>query len=156
MHSENTVLIQAPLDKVFSTAATLSDWPMMLPHYRWITFLQRSPERSVVSMKAWRSIAFSDHFGIPVRWTSSFEVDPVKYESHFQHLTAFTKGMRVVWTFTPTKDGVIVRIQHDLNSPIPVLGKLLVEPIVGRFFIQYIANQTLAHMKRFVERNYGS
>ncbi len=156
MHSENSILMNVVPQRIFDVAADLSQWPAMLPHYRWITYLNRSPNRNIVIMAAWRDLPMVTGAKIPIHWTSEQEIDREKMEIRFHHLKAFTKGMLVVWTFTPTKDGTEVRIVHDLHSGLPILGKLLVEPIVGQFFIHFIANQTLKHMKTFVERTNGA
>ena len=129
--------------------ADLSLWPEMLPHYRSIIYYEKSEKRNVVRMSAWRG-------WIPISWTSVQEVDPGRHEIRFLHLKAFTKGMVVVWTFTKTDEGVVVRIRHDLNPSIPLIGGLIADHIVGRFFIGYIAPRTLAHMKRYVESNNGA
>ncbi len=149
MHTENSIVMSAPLKKIFETAADLSIWPKILPHYRWIRYIEKSPTRNLVKMAARRK-------SIPVQWTSEQEIDHEKMEVRFHHLKAFTKGMRVIWTFTPTDDGIQVRIRHDLQPNIPLIGKFLAEQIVGKFFISYIANQTLTHMKRYVEKAYGA
>ena len=148
MHTENTILIRAPLEQVFGTAADLPKWPEILPHYRSVVYLQRSPERTVIRMAARRG-------WIPIRWTSELEVDRSKHEIRFRHLKAFTRGMVVVWTFKQTGDQIRVTIRHDLNSLIPIVGGIL-EAIIGRFFITHVAGQTLTHMKRFLEGSAGT
>lgn len=107
-------------------------------------------------MAAKRAMPALFGIAIPVRWTSEQEIDRGNMEIRFHHLTAFTKGMRVVWTFTPTPNGVEVRIRHDLKPAIPIIGTFIAETIIGRFFVGYIANQTLYHMKQYVEKNYGT
>ena len=107
-------------------------------------------------MAAWRNLPILPGAKIPIHWTSEQEIDREKMEIRFHHLKAFTKGMRVIWTFTPMQEGTEVRIVHDLHSNVPVLGKLIVEPIVGQFFIHFIANETLKQMKAFVEKTSGS
>lgn len=156
MHTENSIIMNAPLEKIFETAADLSLWPNILPHYRWIQFLEKSPTKNVVKMAARRRVPAFGRAGIPVQWTSEQEIDREKMEVRFHHLRAFTKGMRVVWTFTPTDGGVEVRIRHHLNPNIPLIGKFIADRIIGKFFIHYIANQTLMHMRRYVEATYGA
>lgn len=156
MHTENSIIVSAPLERIFETAADLSLWPVILPHYRWIRFIERSPYRNVVRMAARRKCPPFRRAGIPVQWTSEQEIDREKMEIRFHHLKAFTKGMRVAWTFTQIDDGVEVRIKHDLKPTIPIIGKFVTEKIIGEFFIGYIANQTLTHMKKYVEERYGS
>jgi ribosome-associated toxin RatA of RatAB toxin-antitoxin module len=143
MHKTNSILIHAPKMAIFETAADLELWPKILPHYRYIRFLERSPDRNVVVMAAQRS-------GIPISWTSEQIIDRERFEIHFVHLKAWTKGMRVVWTFSDTRDGVLVTISHDLRFRIPVLAPF-VDPIIGDFFIHNVANKTLRCMKAYVE-----
>ncbi|HCP92196.1 MAG TPA: hypothetical protein DIT76_09170, partial [Spartobacteria bacterium] len=59
----NSIIMHAPKMSIFETAANLELWPKILPHYRYIRYLERSPNRNVVVMAATRS-------GIPISWTS--------------------------------------------------------------------------------------
>ena len=143
MHRVNSIVMQAPKTAVFETAANLELWPKILPHYRYIRFLERGPDRNIVVMAATRS-------GIPISWTSEQMIDRSSLEIHFHHLKAWTKGMRVVWTFSDTPDGVLVAISHDLRFRIRVLAPI-VDLVIGNFFIHNIANKTLRCMKAYVE-----
>jgi ribosome-associated toxin RatA of RatAB toxin-antitoxin module len=130
--------------EIFETAANLELWPKILPHYRYITYLERSPTRNLVIMAATRS-------GIPIKWTSEEIIDREKMEVRFHHLKAFTKGMRVVWTFQETPAGVLVEIAHDLNFRIPALAPIA-NAVIGNFFIHHVANKTLRCMKEYLEK----
>jgi ribosome-associated toxin RatA of RatAB toxin-antitoxin module len=135
--------MQAPRMSIFETAANLELWPKILPHYRYIRYLERSPNRNVVVMSAVRS-------GIPITWTSEQIIDHERIEVRFNHLKAWTKGMHVVWTFQETPAGVRVEIAHDMRFRIPPLAPI-VNPIIGDFFIRNVANKTLHCMKQYVE-----
>ena len=148
MNTENSIVMKAPLDLVFETAANLSLWPGILPHYRSITYLEKSPSRNVVRMAAKRG-------WIPVSWTSEQVIDRDRREVRFHHLKAFTRGMRVVWTFQPQGDSVLVRIRHDMKPNIPLVGGFVADKIVGSFFVHHIASRTLHHMKLYVESRHG-
>jgi ribosome-associated toxin RatA of RatAB toxin-antitoxin module len=143
MHKTNSIIMRAPRAEVFETAANLELWPKILPHYRYIRYLDRSPHRNVVVMAARRS-------GIPISWTSEQVIDPERVEIRFHHLKALTKGMRVVWTFQEGPDGVRVEIRHDLRFRIKFLATIA-DIIIGDFFIHNIANKTLHCMKAYVE-----
>lgn len=143
MHTGNSIIMRAPRELIFETAANLELWPQILPHYRYIHYLERGSDRNVVVMAAKRS-------GIPIKWTSEQIIDRDNFEVRFHHLKAFTKGMRVVWTFEETPAGVLVEIVHDLRFRVPWLA-WLAEPIIGDFFIGHIAGQTLQHMKTHLE-----
>ena len=145
MQTGNSIIIQAPRAAIFETAADLKQWPHILPHYRYIRFLSRRPERSIVEMAALRS-------GIPISWTSEFVVDRERLELRFLHLKAFTRGMKVVWTFKETPAGVLVEIMHVLRFRIAALAPIA-EPIIGGFFIHHVANETLRAMKAHLERD---
>src|SRR5437773_2040125 len=143
MHRTNSILMRAPKMIIFDTAANLELWPKILPHYRYIRFLERGPDRNIVVMAARRS-------GIPISWTSEQIIDRSRLEIHFHHLKAWTKGMHVVWTFDERANGVLVTIAHDLNFRVKILAPIA-EKIIGDFFIGNVANKTLRCMKQYVE-----
>ena len=141
--------MRAPRERIFKTTANLENWPRILPHYRYIRYLERgtpgdAAERNVVVMAASRD-------GIPISWTSEQIIDRARQEVRFTHLKAFTKGMRVVWTYTDTEEGdVRVEILHDLRFRFPLLAPLA-DKIIGGFFIDNIANKTLRRFKEHLE-----
>jgi aromatase len=143
MHKTNSIIMQAPRAEIFETAANLENWPNILPHYRYIKYLERERDRNLVIMAATRS-------GIPISWTSEQIIDREKIEVRFHHLKAFTKGMSVVWTFKETPAGVLVEIAHQLNFRVRALAPLM-ELIIGDFFIRHVANRTLRSMKAYLE-----
>jgi ribosome-associated toxin RatA of RatAB toxin-antitoxin module len=145
MHKTNSIIMCVPKMTVFEAAANLELWPRILPHYRYIRYLERSPNRNVVVMAATRS-------GIPVSWTSEQIIDRQRIEVRFRHLKAFTKGMRVVWTFQEVPTGVLVEIEHDLAFRVKILAPIA-DKIIGDFFIHHVANKTLRYMKSYVETN---
>ena len=143
MNAESRILIRAPRQRIFDVTSDLSRWPELLPHYRYITYLERGDDRHIVKMACHRD-------GIPISWVSEQVIDRGRMEVHFHHLRAFTKGMAVVWTYDKSPDGTLVRIIHDLNFRIPALA-WLAEPIIGGFFIENIANKTLRTFKTHLE-----
>jgi ribosome-associated toxin RatA of RatAB toxin-antitoxin module len=143
MHKTNSIIMCAPRMTIFETAANLELWPRILPHYRYIRYLEQSPTRNVVVMAAVRS-------GIPISWTSEQIIDRDRVEVRFHHLKAFTKGMRVVWTFQEVSAGVLVEIKHNLAFRIKILAPIA-DKIIGDFFIHDVANKTLRCMKSYVE-----
>jgi ribosome-associated toxin RatA of RatAB toxin-antitoxin module len=145
MHKANSIIISAPRMTVFETASNLELWPQILPHYRYIRYIEHSPSRNIVVMAATRS-------GIPISWTSEQIIDRDRVEVRFRHLKAFTKGMRVVWTFQEVPAGVLVEIKHDLAFRVRILAPIA-DKLIGDFFIHHVANKTLRCMKSYVEAN---
>ena len=147
MHTGNSIIIQAPKTAIFETAANLELWPKILPHYRYIHYLERGNDRNLVIMAAVRS-------GIPISWTSEQIIDRERCEVRFHHLKAFTRGMHVVWSFKETPAGVIVEIVHDLRFRVPFLAPIA-EPIIGNGFVHPVATRTLRCMKAYLEKNHA-
>lgn len=143
MHTGNSIIMHAPKNTIFETAANLELWPKILPHYRYIRYLERGAGRNLVVMAAVR-------LGIPISWTSEQIIDRERCEVRFHHLKAFTKGMNVVWSFKETAAGVVVEIVHDLHFRIRLLAPI-VEPIISKGFIHPVASKTLRWMKTYVE-----
>jgi ribosome-associated toxin RatA of RatAB toxin-antitoxin module len=145
MHTGNSIIIHAPRERIFEAAANLELWPRILPHYRYIRYLERSETRNVVIMAARRGF-------LPIAWTSEQIIDREKMEVRFRHLRAWTKGMVVIWTFTETAAGVLVEIVHDLRFRIRWLAPLA-EKIIGGWFIHPVASRTLRCMKAYAEQS---
>jgi len=143
MHKSNSIIMKAPRMTIFETAANLGLWPRILPHYRYIHYLERGPERNLVIMAARRG-------PFPISWTSEYWSDGQLLELHFEHLHHWTKGMKVVWTLTPTRDGTRVEIVHDLKFRVPTLA-WLAEPIISGLFIERVAGRTLTSFKSHFE-----
>lgn len=136
--------MSAAEETIFEAAANLEHWPTFLPHYRYIHYYEKGPVRNLVKMAARRG-------AIPIVWVSEQVIDRKNREIRFKHLKAWTKGMKVVWKFRRLAMGVEVQIVHDLSFRWPLLAPLA-EPIIGGFFINHVATQTLQHMKAHVEK----
>lgn len=145
MHTSSSVQIHAPREKIFEVTSNLENWTPMLPHYRYINFLERDGDEATVVMACYRG-------SIPLSWTSRHEIDREKMEMTFTHLKKFTKGMVVVWTYEETaNDGVKVSIIHDLKFRVRFLAPLA-EYIIGTHFIDPVARKTLATFKELLEK----
>jgi ribosome-associated toxin RatA of RatAB toxin-antitoxin module len=143
MHTENSIMMKASRARIFEVAADLSAWPKILPHYRWVRYLNQSDHNSLVVMAAKRG-------WIPIKWTSIQEIDRERGEIRFHHVKAFTRGMDVVWTFEERDGGVNVRITHDM-PPRNNGESFFKRAVIGKYFISHVADLTLHHMKAYVE-----
>jgi ribosome-associated toxin RatA of RatAB toxin-antitoxin module len=145
VRTENSILIKAPLNKIFEATSNLLLWPKVLPHYRWIRILRAGDDGLIVKMAARRG-------WLPIQWTSRFQVDPNTPELRFVHLRAFTRGMEVHWTYTPTTEGVLVKISHELERA-SAFGRWFAHRVLGEMFILPVATRTLFHFKQYLEQN---
>lgn len=159
MHTENTVFIRGPQRRIFELAAATENWPTLLPHYRGVRVLDRTPDgrRRVVEMTAVRDDFPVPGIPFPVRWRSVQVTEPEHGKIFFKHLAGVAIGMWVVWTLEPDRwgRGVRVSIRHDLSYPFDVLNGWFAHDLVGRQFVQAIAGRTLATIKHKVESEQG-
>lgn len=138
--------MRGSLDHIVALAADTERWPVILPHYRWVTLLDGGGDHKTVEMAARRG-------RIPVKWRAVQDVErdgptPV---IRFRHIGGVTKGMDVAWTFN-VKDGAVdVTIDHDFEPPWPLVGDVIANHIIGPHFVEAIAGKTLATIKGIVE-----
>lgn len=145
MKTANTVEMAADLDRIVNLAGDVERWPVILPHYRWVTLLDGGA-RKTVEMAARRG-------RLPVKWRAIQEIDRSGASPiiRYRHIGGVTKGMVVAWTFAPVPNGQRVRIDHDFEPPWPLVGGLIADGVIGPHFVSAIAGQTLATIKAIVE-----
>jgi ribosome-associated toxin RatA of RatAB toxin-antitoxin module len=151
-------LVRAPLPRIFALAADVERWPALLPHYRYVRYVERRADGGgIVDMSAYRP------FGIvqwPTWWRSSMRVDPPGGLSapavRYTHIGGVTRGMEVEWTFHVAAGGTHVRIVHVWDGPaIPLVGAAVASLLIGPVFVHGIAGRTLAGLAAAAERGGG-
>jgi len=145
MHTRHEALVFASADTVFALAADVEQWPSLHRAYRWCRVLARTPDGLVFEMAGRIR-------GWPARWTAVQERQPAARRLIFRHIKGVTTGMWVAWSLHPQREGTSVIIEHDLVIPWPLVGRPVSNLIVGPFFIDWIARQTLAAIKQAAER----
>jgi ribosome-associated toxin RatA of RatAB toxin-antitoxin module len=149
-------VVRAPLSRIFALAADVEGWPALLPHYRYVRFVERrSDGGGLVDMSASRP------FGVlnwPTWWRSRMRVHPpgglVSPAIRFTHTRGITRGMEVEWTFHAVAAGTAVRIEHLWDGPAwPALGSQAATLVIGPVFVHGIASRTLAGLAAHAERD---
>jgi len=147
--------MRAPLARVFALSAEVERWPALLPHYRYVRFVQRGTDGGgLVDMSANRP------FGLlqwPTWWRSRMRVrapgEPGGPSVRYTHVAGVTTGMDVEWTFDVAAGGTHVRIVHVWDGPpLPVAGPLAATTVIGPVFVHGIASRTLAGLALAAER----
>jgi coenzyme Q-binding protein COQ10 len=143
--------IAAPFERVFAAASTVTRWPDILPHYRWVRML----DEGLVEMAAWRPFGLVKY---PTWWVSEMTIDRPAGEIRYRHVRGITRGMQVVWRLVEVGGGgggkstVDVEIVHDWSGPMwPLIGRLAANLVIGPIFIHGIASRTLAGIKHAAE-----
>ena len=146
MYSENSLIVQAPISRIYELALAIENWPTILPHYRWVTILRDDGNNTrLAEMAATRD-------GIPVKWVSIQQHDPARHVIYYRHVRGVTRGMEVDWTFEPHIAGALVRIRHWFNPPWPrIVGPWAARYIVCDQFVHNIAGKTLHRVKELAE-----
>lgn len=149
MRTVDRLRIHAPFARVFAAASSVTRWPAILPHYRWVRIL----DDGLVEMAAWRPFA-RGLLKYPTWWVSEMTVDRPAGEIRYRHVRGITRGMDVVWRLTDGDDGgVDAEVVHTWDGPRwPVVGRLVANLVIGPVFIHGIALRTLAGIKRAAEK----
>ena len=150
MRTVDRATARATLERVFAAAADVERWPTFLPHYRWVTALERRPSGMLVEMAARRPFG---PLAWPTWWVSQMESDPVRRRIRYRHVRGITTGMEVEWRVDGRDGEVNVEIVHDWHGPPwPWIGPLVAGWVIGPVFIRGIASRTLAGVCRQAER----
>jgi ribosome-associated toxin RatA of RatAB toxin-antitoxin module len=148
-------LVRAPLERIFTLAADVERWPALLPHYRYVRFLERrSDGGGMVEMSASRP------FG-PMRWPTWWKsrmrvhppAGPVPPSIRFTHVGGVTTGMEVEWSFQDASGGTLVRIVHVWDGPAWRAARVpAATMVIGPVFVHGIASRTLEGLATHAER----
>ena len=147
-------LVRAPVTRIFTVAKHVEEWPAHLPHYRYVRFLEKTPDGGgVVEMSANRPFGI---VGWPTWWVSEMQVILDRPAIRFRHIRGITTGMDVEWSFEPVQGGTHVRITHVWDGPRwPLIGILAATAVIGPVFVHGIASRTLAGLAAVAERASG-
>ena len=69
----------------------------------------------------------------------------------FRHVRGITRGMEVLWSFAPERNGTLARVDHELDFRVPLLGGWLGRRIIAREFIEPIVKKTLTCVRELAE-----
>jgi ribosome-associated toxin RatA of RatAB toxin-antitoxin module len=148
LYSASSIQIRAQRESIFNLVQDISRWPEMLPHYRKVIDAgSDAVGRPMFRMAVRRA-------GLPFSWKSVCDIDETALELRFEHLTGWTKGMKEVWTFTPTRDGTRAEIVQEFAFRVPPVS-LLVEPVLGAVLVRSLARNSLSVLKQIAEKPAG-
>src|SRR5256885_17017304 len=102
MRTVDQTTIRAPVERAFEAASQVERWPEILPHYRWVRFLERREGGGVVEMAAWRPFGPPRH---PPWWGSEMTADLRGRGIRYPPVRGITRGRNVVWRFGPGDPG---------------------------------------------------
>ncbi len=156
MFTSNTVEIRGRADRIlpriYQLAADIQDWPAILPHYRYMRVIESSETYKIADFGATRMFRLGAlKASFPCRWRARQELFSADKRITYKHIQGITRGMWVEWRLEDMGDHVRVTIDHELNYPVPVVGPLFAQHIVGNLFVHAVAGTTLQCIKSKVE-----
>ena len=155
METVDHLVVRAPLERIFETAADVEAWPRHLNHYRYVRFESRDGAGGgIVAMSANRPFG---PLNWPTWWVSDMELrrpgSALPPVIRFRHVRGITAGMDVEWRFEAAGAGTGVTILHVWNGPRwPLIGSIAAKVVIGPIFVHGIASRTLAGLAHAAER----
>lgn len=128
-HIENTVTVNAPLEKVFALARDQESFPQFMPDVESVVVSDKSADGSR-TVSDW--VAVASDFKLKVRWTEEDLWDEAAHTLRFQQLKGDYTAYGGTWTWTEESPDVTrfdSAIDYDLE--IPLIGALL-KAVVAR------------------------
>lgn len=148
MMTSNRIRIRADIDDVYRVAADVLEWPRLLSHYRWVRVVDgdASDRRCAVEMAASRD-------GFPCSWRAERTLHPEEYRIRYRHTrSTWTRGMDVWWILRTVDDGTVeATITHEMPRS-NLATEWFRRWVVGRMFVENIADRTLRGLKLHLER----
>ena len=128
-HIENSVLVNAPLQTVFTAARDQESFPQFMPDVESLTIVERSADGSR-TVSDW--VAVASDFKLKVRWTEEDVWNEAAHELRFRQLKGDYTDYGGFWKFTEDSPGVTrFHSEIDYDLEIPLIGALL-KAVVAR------------------------
>jgi aromatase len=110
-HTDNTVVIAAPLELAWEMTNDLASWPTLFSEYAAVEVLEQK-ERTV----RFRLTMHPDEQGRVWSWVSERTPDPDTYTVHAHRVeTGPFEYMHIYWEYRPVEDGTRIRWVQDFH-----------------------------------------
>ncbi|QNP65885.1 SRPBCC family protein [Streptomyces genisteinicus] len=126
-HTENDILIDAPLDLVWDVTNDVDHWPQLFTEYASVEVLERDGDRTV-----FRLTMYPDDNGKVWSWVSEREADRASLSVRAKRVeTGPFQYMNIRWTYEETPQGVRMHWTQDfaMKPDAPVDDEWMTENI---------------------------
>jgi ribosome-associated toxin RatA of RatAB toxin-antitoxin module len=147
-HIENSVSINASLEKVFALARDAESFPQFMPDVESVAISERSPDGSRM-VTDW--VAVASDFKLKVRWTEEDLWDEAAHTCRFTQLKGDYTAYGGLWTFTAESETTVFHSAIDYELDIPLIGPLL-KAVVARL-MQSNTQKILEAIKNHAEQS---
>lgn len=138
---ENSVTINAPLDRVYVIAKDVERFPEFMPDVKELTVLEREGNRVVTR---WAGVI--QQFKVTVRWTEEDVWDDTAHTCTFRQLEGDYDLLEGTWTFTEVPEGTLFRSEVTYEYHVPLLG-----PLVARV-VKHLVSTNIQNLLEAVKR----
>jgi len=121
---ETTVLIQAPIERVYAIAKDNRSFPEFMADVQSLVIVEEAPPKVVSD---WVGIVPS--FGLKVRWRQEDLWDDAAHRCEFKQLSGDYDKLDGTWEFLPEGDGTRFNSVLDYEYRIPGLGPLVAKVV---------------------------
>ena len=147
-HIENSVSINASLEKVFALARDAESFSQFMPDVESVSVSERSPDGSRM-VTDW--VAVASDFKLKVRWTEEDLWDEAAHTCRFTQLKGDYTAYGGLWTFTAEGETTVFHSAIDYELDIPLIGPLL-KAVVARL-MQSNTQKILEAIKSHAEQS---
>ncbi len=139
----NYIFIKADLDTVFSIAADVEKYPEFIPEFK-TNRVQKIEDNKIVVERAIK-------IGVKTFPWKSVGIIKRNHSIIFDQIEGFLKGMHTEWIFEKVKNGTGVRVTHEFEIKIPLIGNMIGKYLIWNLFIKKIADKILIRLKDEIE-----
>ncbi|MFG1956883.1 SRPBCC family protein [Nonomuraea sp. NPDC049028] len=143
VHTDNSILISAPMDLVWDRTNDVESWPSLFSEYASAEVLERQGD-----VIRFRLTMHPDHNGMVWSWVSQRTLDPVTRTTRSYRVeTGPFKYMNLFWEYLQTKEGVLLRWVQDfeMKANAPLGDGDMAERVNGNSVVQ------LERIKKIIE-----
>jgi ribosome-associated toxin RatA of RatAB toxin-antitoxin module len=119
---EQTILIDAPIEKVYAVARDSEKYPEYMPDVKSIEVLSKSDDGNSLTTKWAGKIP---QFGLTVKWTQDETWEPASHRSEFKQTQGDYDKLEGWWKFTSEGSGTRFESWLDYEYNVPLVGPLL-------------------------------
>lgn len=141
---ESSVIINAPVEKVFALAKDIEAFPEFMPDLKNVTILERSEDGNRTTSEF---VGYIRDFKITMKWTEEDEWDPDAKTCRFKLVKGDFKSYSGLWTFEPEDGGTRYTSVIDFEYEIPLIGPII-KSLVAKLMKQNVDNMLEAIKKK--------
>ncbi|MCW5945894.1 MAG: SRPBCC family protein [Fimbriimonadales bacterium] len=119
---EHSIVIDAPIEKVFAIARDAESYPEFMPDVKSIEILEKSDDGNELKTRWAGRIP---QFGLTVKWTQQEKWDPVNFKSEYKQIEGDYDKMEGWWKFAREGEGTRFDSWLDYEYNVPLVGPLL-------------------------------